>query len=92
VGIDEELTQPAAGVVAHQGDVVQIECTDEFVDHLGDRTRGQRCRRVDGNGVRAQRQVGKYASETLARQLFCDLHPEAMVDEDAVDEEHRGMG
>ena len=39
VRVDDQLAQPAAGVVADQGDVRQTELVDEVADHRRDRSR-----------------------------------------------------
>jgi len=91
VGVDDELTQAAAGVIAHQCDIGKVERDDEVADECRYPVRRQLGARVYRDGVGAQRPRRQDAAKPLSCQPFCHVSPQAMVDEDAMDEQHRRM-
>ena len=91
MGVDQELAQAAAGVVADERDVVQIEGDQEVVDHLGDPGGDSAVRVVTGMVCEPSGQLGRMQRKPCSAKLFCHRSPEPVVDEDAVHEHHRRM-
>ena len=60
-------------------------------DHRRDGERRQDGPVVDRHGVRAERPVREDAPKALPRQAFGDSVPQPVVDQDPVDEQHRGV-
>ena len=89
IGVDHQLADAAAGVVADQGHVLQSERGDGVADHLGHAHRRQVGALARRAGVRSERPVGQDAAKTPAGQIVCDLGPQPVVDEDAVHEQDR---
>ena len=78
----------AAGVVADERDVVELERGDRVGDQVGHGGRGEVGVRRHRDDVRAERQVERDAAEVGA-EAGDDLAPQVRVDEQAVDEDER---
>ena len=84
----DELTERAAGVVAHEGGPLDPEAVEELDDDAGQARRRQVGVRIHGHGVPAHRPVGDEAPEAIGQQRH-DLAPDRPVQEDSVDEHDR---
>jgi hypothetical protein len=83
-----DLRERAAGVVADQGHVAEVERLERVDDQVRQRGRpqvGALRHRLD---VRAERQVERHALEAI--EPWDDLAPQVRVHEHAVDEHHHG--
>ncbi len=82
------LGHRAAGVVADQGHVVEIQLVEEAGDDRGDSVGGQVRIRAHRNSLGADRPVGGDAA-AAAREAVDDSIPEPPIDQIAVDEDDR---
>jgi len=85
---DEHLAHRPAGVVADQGDVVEVERDEEVLDDRRDPGRGEVDVGVHRHRVRAHRPVRGDAAEAIGEGVD-DAVPEPAVDQVAVDEDDR---
>ena len=91
-GVEQVLADRAAGVVADEGDVGEVEVLEE-----GDHLAGHAAWRLIGGGgdrvrVRAERKVGSVRTDACGGEAGGNLAPQLAVDEDPVDEHHRRGG
>ena len=91
VGDDQQLAERAAGVVADQRDVGEVERLDDVGDQRGEPAGERSASALQRQLVRAERQVGHDAAEAVAQPLD-DRLPQTTVDQRAVDEEERRAG
>ena len=90
VGVDHELAQRAAGVVADQGDVGEARARPGSRGSAGPRRAGVRSASgPSGDPVRPERQVGRVAADPGGGQAVGDARPQLAVDQQAVDEHDR---
>ena len=85
---DEHLRHRAAGVVADDRHVLQVQRLEEAVDGRGDSVRSQVRIRLHRDLLGADRPVGGDAAAAI-RELVDDAVPETTVDEEAMDEDNR---
>ena len=84
----DELADRAAGVVADQGHVLELERGDEVGDQRRQPVGGEVGVLAHRRAVRAERQVGDDAAKRVLEPRD-DLAPERAVDEGAMDEDDR---
>ena len=85
---DQHLRHRAAGVVADDRHVLEVERLEEAVDDRGDAGRGEVGVGVHRDLLGADRPVGRDAAAAIGEPVD-DAVPEAAVDEEAVDEDDR---
>jgi hypothetical protein len=84
----DELADRAAGVVADERDVLEVQRGQEVAHQPGDARRRELGVSVHRRAVRAERQVRHDAARPALEQRS-DLAPQGSVDEQAVDEDDR---
>ena len=92
IGVEDVLADGAAGVVADQRHVVQLERLDEGDDLSSDAAWRLVGVRVDGGAVRSEREVGGERADAMGGQRIGRRRPQRAVDQHAVDEHHRRAG
>jgi hypothetical protein len=86
---DDHLRERAAGVVAHEHDVLQVERLEELGDERGERPGVERRVGPQRDRVRPERPVGRDAAMTDGGERRQDVAPQQRVRQEPVEEDDR---